>query len=390
MGRLSRLVRSLTGALGSNDLVVELEDPEDPVDRARVSFEALERSFAVRGQPSLYRDATPWSANRCSYLWPFSRAAAAALDLVELGVVEPARADQLLGDGLARYRRDSGTIPAYDSAVRPPLGGGGDRFYDDNAWIGLDLVRQHEVTGAPDALARAVDVFAFLVSGWDADSSHPSPGGVFWVESSTNGDRNTVSTVPAARLGFLLQSLGAGPPDTGAWAERMLQWTHTTLRDPADGLYWDHIALDGDIERTKWSYNQGNVIGAELARSADAVADGPPPLARAEAIATAALDRYAGPGGGLAGQGHPFNAIFFRSLMDLRSVTADAALAARILDTVTGYADATWVSGRGRDGLFRASNAGRSANLIDQAAMVEILALTAGATGPRAGPVASS
>ncbi len=279
VGRLSRLVRSLTGAPASDDPTIELADPDDPADRARVSFEALERSFAVRGQPSLYRDATPWSTNRCSYLWPFSRAAAAALDLVVLGVLEPARADQLLGDGLAHYRRDSGTASGYDSAVRPPLGGGGDRFYDDNAWIGLDLIRQHRVTGAPAALARAVDVFAFLVSGWDADPSHPSPGGVFWVESSTNGDRNTVSTAPAAQLGFLLQSVGAGPPDTGAWAERMLQWTHTTLRDPADGLYWDHIAADGRIERTKWSYNQGNVIGAELARTATAVADEPPSLA---------------------------------------------------------------------------------------------------------------
>ncbi len=66
------------------------------------------------------------------------------------------------------------------------------------------------------------------------------------------------------------------------------------------------------------------------------------------------------------------------------------ALATRILDTVVGYADAAWVSGRGRDGLFRAPNAGRSADLIDQAAMVEILALAALAAGPPADPAPPS
>ena len=30
------------------------------------------------------------------------------------------------------------------------------------------------------------------------------------------------------------------------WALHMYRWTQTHLRDPADGLYWDHLAVDAE------------------------------------------------------------------------------------------------------------------------------------------------
>jgi hypothetical protein len=374
-------------------------EPVDPHGRAIAAFEALDAAFGVRRTPSLFKEAAGRTRPRYAHLWPFSRAAAAVLDLVELDALPAERALGVLGDGLACYRRSDGVPPAYDSAVRPPLGPGGDRFYDDNAWVGLDLVRLHQLTGEPQALERAVAVFAFLVSGWDDDPGRAHPGGVAWVESAHNTDRNTVSTAPAAQLGYQLASLGAVGPEERAWVDRMLAWVHDVLRDPADGLYWDHIDATGAIERTKWSYNQGNVIGAELARhlldgeggtdaAGDGSAEGDPraSLARAEAVAEAALDHYEAAPGGLAAQGLAFDAVFFRNLLDLRRVSG-GPLGERIRRAVVDFAEEAWSARCDTTGSVRPGRRGGEVALLDQAAMVEIQALAAMAVEPPPRPV---
>jgi predicted alpha-1,6-mannanase (GH76 family) len=226
-------------------------------------------------------------------------------------------------------------------------------------------------------------VFAFLVSGWDDDPQRPGPGGVAWVESPTNSDRNTVSTAPAAQLGFMLHGLGAGAGGALEWAERMLAWVHDTLCDPADGLYWDHIDAAGTIERTKWSYNQGNVIGAELARIMAAAGSDTVPgsdASRAAALAVAALDHYETAPGGLAAQGLPFNAVFLRNLLDLGAALG-GPLASRVREVAVGVADEAWRTRRGAGDLVRPDRRGSAVALVDQAGMVEIQALAARAAG---------
>src|SRR4029079_18905729 len=65
-----------------------------------------------------------------------------------------------------------------------------------------------------------------------------------------------VSTAGAAVVALrLFQVTGDGA--YRAWADRMVSGFDAALRDPADGLYWDHVDAAGNIERTKWSYNQG-------------------------------------------------------------------------------------------------------------------------------------
>ena len=175
-----------------------------------------------------------------------------------------------------------------------------------------------------------------------------SPG-----SSPSNTDRNTVSTAPAAQLGYRLSALGGTDAERDREsADRMLAWVHHAMRDPADGLYWDHVDAAGRIEATKWSYNQGTVIGAELAgHDVARIGIGPSPD-RVPATASTTVPSLgprrspwppsttpAAPAG-LAGQGLAFNAIFFRNLLALREVTS--APLGGIVDTVVGVADRAW------------------------------------------------
>ncbi|MEZ5142891.1 MAG: glycoside hydrolase family 76 protein [Acidimicrobiales bacterium] len=347
-------------------------------DRALTTAQALQTSFAVAGT-ALYRDQLPWTGNPYSYLWPFTQVLGAALDLQALGLAPPMPLASLLATGLPAYRDGTLAPPGYASYVVPPLGGGGDLYYDDNAWVGLDLVRASDLLGDTTSLTRAQAALTCVLSGWDTDPAHPFPGGVFWTRASWNHDRNTVSNAPSAELALgLFQRTGQA--DLLDWGRRLLGWVRSTLRDPVDGLYWDHVALDGTIETTKWSYNQGTVAGAELllwrvTRSADPTGAAAH-LAEAEAIAAAALARFGVPGGYLT-QDPAFNAIFFRNLLEVAHATADTALCTSIRTALEGYADTTWSANRGGDGLFRFPAGAATARLIDQAAMVEVNALAA-------------
>ena len=123
--------------------------------------------------------------------------APATLDLAGIG-------QELTGVGVAEAIEDSlaqlerywdprGDPPAYSSDVRGTRMGG-DRYYDDNAWIGLALVQLERMLPGSGFLDRAEALFHFAVSGWDPRAV-PHPGGVFWVEQgwglgARNHDRN--------------------------------------------------------------------------------------------------------------------------------------------------------------------------------------------------------
>ena len=203
---------------------------------------------------------------------------------------------------------------------------GGDRYYDDNAWIGLGLIQLERLRPGTAGLDRARELFAFACQGWDQRTGVPAPGGVFWVEQGRgvgrrNHDRNTVSSAPNAQLGLHLALLGAaGDPEIAA-AERMIAWVHGSLTAEGGALFRDKIRGDGSIDRALWSYNQGSMAGAELLRHRLG-RDGA--LARAQAIARAVL---AWPPERLRSQPPAFNAILLRNLLGVAGAGGDSALA---------------------------------------------------------------
>jgi hypothetical protein len=348
-------------------------------DRAVAAYNAQQKYLYVSNGTSLYRETYPRTGNPYSYLWPFSQATAATVDVYG---INPPRVsinevrNRYLG-GLPRYWNSSTNPPGYDSYVRPPYGSGGDKFYDDNAWVGLSLVRVYRMTGDTSALNQARAVFTLITYGWDTNESHVPLGGVFWTQAPWSRDRNTVSNAPSAELAFRLYQLTAEQSYLD-WGVKMYDWVNAYLRDPSDGLYWDHLDTAGVIEKTKWSYNQGTMLGANVLLYQIHAKSGSPSagsfLQQAEGIARKSLDYYANV---YFSQEPPFNAIYFRNLLALCAVTGDSVLKGRILSAAQAYADEAWGKNRASSNLFYFPAGSSPARLQNQAAMVEILSCLA-------------
>lgn len=340
--------------------------PDRNRERAEAAYAAMQRSFWLPDR-NLYRETTGDGGNPYAYHWPFGQALAATIDMAYLSgsVYRSDVYSRLVG--LETYWDRAQTPAAYDSYVLPPLGQGGDVYYDDNEWAALELLRVYRLTGDPAALQRAQQVWELVVFGWDADPSHAAPGGIFWTQAPGSYGRGTVSNAPAAQLGLGLAA-ATGRPEYREWAIRIWSWVDSALRAP-DDLYWDSIALDGAIDKTQWSYNQGTMIGASVLlyeQTGDAGY-----LERARRCASVALERYGADG--FRGQPVAFNAIFWKNLQLLDAVQPDP----RYREAMQRYADAAWDTARDpATGLFR-FNPDRPPTLLDQAAMVQIYAALA-------------
>lgn len=369
-----------------------MTDADVHAERAVRGYAAMRARF--RRRDGLYmRDGPRRLARVPAHLWPFTRALVATLDVAGMAAGEQTprfEAEPEIAVGLATLERywdpDGACGPAYSSDVtgsrRAPFAG--DRYYDDNAWVGLALVELERLRPGSAPLSRARELFTFAAGGWDRRPDAPAPGGVFWVEQGRgagrhNHDRNTVSNAPNAQLGLHLAELEGGSPPSpgGIGPERMYDWVNASLDAGADGggPFWDKVRGDGVIDRAIWSYNQGSMIGANVLlarRSAGAARD--LHLGRAETIARRALARYAG-----AWEHQPadFNAILFRNLLLLHAATADAPLRAQILSVMRELADRAWAEQRDRSDLFRPAGRRSGVTLRHQAGIVQLLALLA-------------
>jgi predicted alpha-1,6-mannanase (GH76 family) len=237
-----------------------------------------------------------------------------------------------------------------------------DAFYDDNEWIGLDLVAASRLLRRPELLARAGAIFGLVATGWSrADAA--CPGGVYWQRTPPGTDRAAVTTANGALLALEFYR-ATGRRDYVMRAHQMVVWLQECLQRP-DGLIANDI--DGEQKNDRaWSYNQGATI-ADLVLLAQ-ITGRPGYLADARRIAAASLAAY---GTSFAGEPRAFVAIFFRDLALLDAVTPSP----RYRRALQAYADREWRSGRDRTtDLF-------GTDLLDQAGMVQIYAQLAAEGG---------
>jgi rhamnogalacturonyl hydrolase YesR len=288
-------------------------------------------------------DALQHDSHPYSFVWPFSLAMAGTIDLYSL----PSAGTSYLSDihdrvlGADAYW-DGRCFEAY---VMPPLGPGGNRYWDDNAWLGLNLVRVYRITGDRAALRRARQVFDYMVEGWDTDAGHPAPGGVFWMEAPWNRDRATISSGGAAELGLRLYQQ-TGEEKYLTWAVRMYYWANRNMLD-TDGLYWDHIDLQGHIDKGKASYTQGTMVGAGGLLYQVTGDTTYREIAKRTALQSL---RYYG-ANGYATMDPTFNAIFLRNMLYFSTIDRDHLPAT--LQVMQRYTDGLWAVRQQQTGLFK-------------------------------------
>ena len=345
--------------------------PKLPVnaERAQLAFEAMQKTYYIEGS-GLYQ------GEPFSFLWPFSQALAATMSVANIPSLKSVFAHEVYARlvGLKSYLdlNNSGapegtyssTLAAYDGTVAPPAGPGGAKYYDDNAWVGIELARMYELTHVAGVLGGAEGIMAFEMAGWDAQPQIACPGGIPFSNSPEDIERNTVTNAPTAELALQLYKLTGNAQDL-QFAEMAYEWVRTCLTEP-NGLYADHIGLHGKIEPTEWSYNQGTMIGAGVLLY-QATGNGAY-LYQARQTAKAALAYYTPE---RLGQENPFFvSVYFRNMLYLDSVTRDPPGT----KLVQGYVNYAWEHLRLSDDVF-VFGSPATAQLLVQAAIVQDYAL---------------
>lgn len=168
--------------------------------------------------------------------------------------------DVRLLSGIDKFRNTANNrAEAY--AVYP--GTGDERYYDDNIWVGTDMIDLYSLTKDPGYLSRSKMVWRFILEGTDDRMG----GGVYWKEYGES--KNTCSNAPAAVLAAKLY-LATNDPEYLKSAKDLYAWTKTNLQDPSDFLYWDNVTLSDKndpnsaliIAKDKYPYNAGQPMQA--------------------------------------------------------------------------------------------------------------------------------
>ncbi|HEY2631826.1 MAG TPA: glycoside hydrolase family 76 protein [Solirubrobacteraceae bacterium] len=359
--------------------------------RALMAYAAMQQNFYVPGS-GLY------AGEPYSYLWPFSQALVATVGVSGIhgqaakAAVTYARELHVRMYGLGKYwnsatsageplpgeqpEAEGGseggeasetvgvpppTLPSYNGGVVPP---GGVSYYDDNEWVGIELVRLYKRHHEAPLLEKAEQIMAFVMSGWQTNPKLACVGGVPFSNSPSNTDRNTITNAPAAELGVGLYKL-TGNQTYLQFAQTAYEWTRTCLLQP-NGLYADHIRQHGVIDPTLWSYTQGAMIGAgtllyQATGNSTYLSEARQTASAAQAYFT--VQR-------LLGENPFFPSVYLRNLMYLDSLTHES-YGGQLAQSYVNY---MWVNRRLKSGLF-VFGSPLSSQLLVQAAVVQIYSL---------------
>ena len=298
-------------------------------DRAAQTFADIERVYSLGNGD--YRDKA--GNNYPSFAWGhgvLASAFVAACDTMDKKKYEPLLKAQL--NALNRgYFRTDGPVPGYNASRTQT--GRTDRYYDDNAWLALAYADAFHLTGDVIYQEAAQKAYDFALSG------HEKQKGVFWHENELKS-QNTCSTAPTAV--YVLETARDTPR-----ARQLYSWLYATLRDPADGLYWDDIAFpSGKIGKAKWSYNSALVLRLETSMAQ--VWRTPEYLRRADALADACVKHWYKPDMQILSDDAAFSHLLCENLLRTAKITGNKAATRTALMSL----DTLWTQVRRPDGTY--------------------------------------
>ena len=234
----------------------------------------------------------------------------------------------------------------------------GERYYDDNQWIGITSLDAYARTKKKSYLTLGKSMYDFMMTAYD----NVLGGGLYWVETSKSS-KNTCSNGPGVLVALQMYQATKQKSylDT---ALILFNWTNKKLQAPSK-LYYDNInTKNGNVDKVILSYNTGTMLQSniylyEITRNKKY-------LKTAIEIADASLPYFYG--GETFRDGYWFNAVMLRAYQHLLKHNKDTKY-------ILGFKkclDHALLKEKDEHGLFVGKNG--VYNLVEQGGMLEILA----------------
>jgi hypothetical protein len=290
--------------------------------------------------------------NKSSYLWPLCALFQAENEIAVSGDTQGVISGTF--PIIQRYYDTRPPAPGYAS-YPPPLGGG-DRFYDDNQWIGITLLDAYKRVHDNNYLDKGKEIYRFMMTAYDSTTG----GGLYWEEGKPT--KNTCSNGPGILLALQLYQATNEKPylDT---ALMLYEWVNANLQDKS-GLYYDNIStVTRRIDKKMYSYNTGTMLQSNVYLFE--ITGDKKYLDRATAQAKAASAFFYGKGRFIDNLW--FNAVMLRGLMHLKKYNPDDQYLASFRRCV----ERELRNNRNKNGLIGVT---KLADIVGQGGMLEILA----------------
>jgi hypothetical protein len=234
----------------------------------------------------------------------------------------------------------------------------GERYYDDNQWIGITSLDAYARKKKKSDLELGKMMYDFMMTGYNDVLG----GGIYWKEGDTES-KNTCSNGPGILVALKLYQATNDKSylDT---ALKIYTWTNAKLQTP-EKLYHDNIKTkDGKAGGPKFSYNTGTMLQSNLYLY-EATGD-KKYLEEANAIADSSLSYFYG--AEKFRDGYWFNAVLLRGYQHLLKYNKDTKYILGFKKCV----DYALQNERSDQNLFIEKNGVQ--NLVEHGGMLEILA----------------
>ena len=157
---------------------------------------------------------------------------------------------------IQEYYDASPPAPGYASYIMKFKGG--DRFYDDNQWIGIACMDAYFMDKKKSYLQTGKVIYKYMMTGFDTVLN----GGLYWQENKKTS-KNTCANGPGIILALQLYKATKDRSylDT---AILLYNWVNEKLKAP-NGLYYDNFNVKTNkIGKAMFSYNTGTMLQSNV------------------------------------------------------------------------------------------------------------------------------